>query len=86
MQADLSLTRTLRSRRFDLAPLGLDDASLFAELAEDTEIVKYLVGDWSTARKRLENARAWICEDFLSCRADCVPSKYRPRPFLFLFF
>jgi RimJ/RimL family protein N-acetyltransferase len=62
MQADLSLTRRIRSRRFDLSPLGLGDASLFAELAEDTEIVKYLVGDWSTARKRLENARAWICD------------------------
>jgi RimJ/RimL family protein N-acetyltransferase len=60
MQPDLSLTRKLRSRRFDLRPMGLDDATLFAEMAEDTEIVKYLVGDWSTARKRLENARDWI--------------------------
>jgi len=63
MQPDLSLTRSLRSQRFDLRPLGLDDASLFAELAADTEIVRYLVGDWSTARKRLENARAWIGDE-----------------------
>ncbi len=60
MQPDQSLNREIHSRRFDLKPLGQDDAPLFAELAEDTEIVKYLVGDWSTARKRLENARAWI--------------------------
>ncbi len=63
MQSDLSLTRKLHSERFDLEPLGLADASLFAELAEDTEIVKRLVGDWSTARKRLENARAWIADE-----------------------
>ncbi len=63
MQPDLPLTRKLQSRRFDLDPLGFDDASLFAELAEDTEIFKYLVGDWSTARKRLENARDWICDE-----------------------
>jgi len=60
MQPDLSLTREIHSRRFDLRPLGLGDATLFADLAADTEIVKNLVGDWSTARKRLENARAWI--------------------------
>jgi RimJ/RimL family protein N-acetyltransferase len=56
----LSLTHSLRSARFDLEPLSADNAGLFAELAADTEIVKTLVGDWSTAGKRLENARAWI--------------------------
>jgi RimJ/RimL family protein N-acetyltransferase len=60
MQSDLSLIRKIQSRRFDLEPMGLEDAPLLAELAEDTEIVKYLIGDWSTARKRLDNARAWI--------------------------
>jgi len=60
MQPDMSLKREIHSQRFDLKPLDFDDAPLFAELAADTEIVKYLVGDWSTARKRLENARAWI--------------------------
>ncbi len=60
MPPEPSLKRAIKSPRFDLEPLGLDDAPLFAELAEDTEIVKYLVGDWSTARKRLDNARAWI--------------------------
>ena len=60
MQAELSLQHELRSERFDFEPLTADSAPLFAELAADTEIVKTLVGDWSTARKRLENARAWI--------------------------
>jgi len=60
MQPELPLTRKIQSPRFELEPMDLDDAPLFAELAEDTEIVKYLVGDWSTARKRLDNARAWI--------------------------
>ena len=59
-QPDLSLDHAIRSERFDLEPLSVDSASLFAELAADTEVVKTLVGDWSTARKRLENARAWI--------------------------
>ena len=53
----------IHSRRFDLQPLVADDAPLFAQLATDSEIVKYLVGDWSTARKRLENARAWIDDE-----------------------
>ena len=57
---DISWTHGLRSARFDLEPLNADNADLFAELAADTEIVKALVGDWSTARKRLTNARAWI--------------------------
>ena len=56
----LSLDYAIRSERFDLEPLSHDDAELFAELAADTEVVKTLVGDWSTARKRLENAHAWI--------------------------
>ena len=60
MQAELSLQHDLRSQRFDLRPLTTDSAPLFAELAADTEIVKTLIGDWSTARKRLQNARAWI--------------------------
>ena len=57
---ELSLAHGLRSARFDLEPLSADNAILFAELAADTEVVKTLVGDWSTAGKRLENARAWI--------------------------
>lgn len=60
MQTGLSLQHDLRSERFDLRPLTADSAPLFAELAADTEIVKTLIGDWSTARRRLENARAWI--------------------------
>jgi len=55
-----SLQCSVRSARFDLDPMGIEQAPLFADLAADTEIVKSLVGDWSTARKRLENARAWI--------------------------
>jgi RimJ/RimL family protein N-acetyltransferase len=57
---DLNLDYAIRSERFDLEPLSVDSASLFAELGADTEVVKTLIGDWSTARKRLENARARI--------------------------
>ena len=60
---ELFLSRKIQSQRFDLQPLVADDAPLFAELAADSEIVKYLIGDWSTARKRLENARAWISDE-----------------------
>jgi RimJ/RimL family protein N-acetyltransferase len=60
---DLSLDHGLRSERFDLEPLAADGAELFAELCADTEIVKSLIGDWSTAARRLENARAWIDDD-----------------------
>jgi RimJ/RimL family protein N-acetyltransferase len=60
MQPELSLQQAVRSERFDLEPLTVERAPLFAELAADTEIVKTLIGDWSTAGKRLENARAWI--------------------------
>lgn len=60
---DLSLDHRLRSERFDFEPLGAETAQLFADLAADTEIVKTLVGDWSTAARRLDNARAWIDED-----------------------
>ncbi|MGD2171449.1 MAG: GNAT family N-acetyltransferase [Gammaproteobacteria bacterium] len=59
-EPDLSLDYSIQSERFDLVPLVGDNAPLFAELGADTEIVKTLIGDWSTARKRLENARAWI--------------------------
>ncbi|HKJ50545.1 MAG TPA: GNAT family N-acetyltransferase [Gammaproteobacteria bacterium] len=59
-ESDLSLDYAIRSERFDLEPLTVDSAPLFAELAADTEIVKTLIGDWSTAGKRLENAHAWI--------------------------
>lgn len=59
----VSITDSIESERFDLRPLTLDEASLFADLAADTEVVKTLIGDWSTAAKRLENARAWIGED-----------------------
>lgn len=58
--SELSLTHRLRSERFDLDPLTADDAESLAALAADTEIVKTLIGDWSTAGKRLKNARAWI--------------------------
>lgn len=60
MQPDPIQTRTLRSERFELVPMKVEDAPLFAELAADTEIIKTLIGDWSTAGKRLENAQAWI--------------------------
>ena len=59
-EPDLSLDYAIRSERFDLEPLTAESAPLFAGLAADTEVVKTLIGDWSTAHKRLENARAWI--------------------------
>lgn len=60
MQPELSLDHGIRSKRFDLEPLTPEQARSFAGLAADTEVVKTLVGDWSTAGKRLDNARAWI--------------------------
>jgi len=59
-QPDLSLDHAIRSKRFDLEPLTPGQAPLFADLAADTEVVKALIGNWSTAEKRLQNARAWI--------------------------
>jgi RimJ/RimL family protein N-acetyltransferase len=61
-QPELSLYHAIRSTRFDLEPLTGSQAPLFADLGADTEIIKTLIGDWSTAGKRLENARAWIEE------------------------
>lgn len=59
----VSISDSIESDRFDLRPMTHDEASLFADLAADTEVVKTLIGDWATAAKRLENARAWIGED-----------------------
>ena len=63
MHPDTRLDRALQSERFDLHPLDADNAQPFADLAADPEVVKALVGDWSTARKRLENALDWIAEE-----------------------
>ena len=60
---ELSLNHDLHSERFDLEPLSAETAQLFAGLAADTEIIKSLIGDWSTAAKRLDNARAWIDDE-----------------------
>ena len=55
-----SITAEISSERFNLKPMTPADAPLFAELACDPDVVKTLMGDWSTPEKRLQNARDWI--------------------------
>jgi RimJ/RimL family protein N-acetyltransferase len=52
--------RDLETARFTLRPLGLEEAQLLADLGADPEVVKTLIGDWSTPGRRLAIARSWI--------------------------
>jgi RimJ/RimL family protein N-acetyltransferase len=52
--------KTLKTRRFDLVPMTIEDASLLADLGADPEVVKPLICDWSQAETRSEIARYWI--------------------------
>ena len=50
----------IETKRFTLEPMLRSEAPLLAELGADPDVVKTLIGDWSTPRKRLAIAEEWI--------------------------
>jgi len=57
-----NIHKILETPRFNLKPLDEGNATQFAELCADPEVVKTLMSDWSTTEKRLANAKKWIGE------------------------
>ena len=56
----IKIHKALKTNRFNLNPLGREDALKLANLNADPDVAKNLICDWSTAEQRIETARSWI--------------------------